>query len=287
MNITLVGPTGRVGSELFDVLKHKHSVNVITRIDCDLNEPEKVGRLIRIRKPHVVINAAAYNGMEPCDKDPMMALEINAIAPAIMAAACKDIGARFIHYSTDYVFSGHETGLYENTPTKPSGRYGWSKLKGEEMVSVVGDRWLIFRLSSIYGRSYSGPIDPINQVLQGKGTKENPIKVLHQFCAPTSAREVAIATQHVIEGYPTVTGLFHLATSEGVWKKDFAKYIIHRVFNKDFVVEEGTLPVPRPVYTQLISDKFETTFKLGLRHWESDFEQMLKYLPNVQAAAAN
>ena len=281
MRITIIGNTGKVGSELVSVLQFTHQIDTINRIDCDLEkEPEKVGRLIQIRKPDIVINATAKNGMEQCAADPMAALEVNAVAPAIMANACKNIGAFFIHFSTDYVFSGKQGGLYETDPLKPSGQYGWSKARGEEMVQFVGDKWAIFRLSSVYGRQWSGPVDPINQVLQGKGTKENPIKVLHQFCCPTSSRTIARAINEVIASGIPIRGIYHLATSRGVWKKEYAQHITKAVFQRDFVVEEGTLAVPRPVDTMLMTDKFQKVFG-GLPHWRTDFDAMRSFMPKI------
>lgn len=283
MNILVIGCTGRVGSALISVLGSGHKVSTLNRLDCDLEDGIRLARMIKLRRADVVINATAMNGMEACDADPMLALEINAMAPAIMAGACKAIGAFFIHFSTDYVFSGNEMGLFETTPTRPSGIYGMSKLKGEELVKIVGGNYCIFRLSSVYGRQWGGPVDPVNQVLQGKGVPGNPIKVLRQFCAPTSARAISNAVKHVIENtvHSDVTGLYHLATSIGVWKNVFAHHITKKVFGREFVIEEGTLAVPRPVHTKLEIKAFEDKFDYKLPDYVADFDDMLKFMPKV------
>lgn len=288
MRIMIVGPTGRLGQELVAVLKFDHQLDLVNRLSTDFTASvEKVGNIIRTHKPEVVINATAMNGMEQCAADPMSAIEINAMAPAIMAGACKDIGALFIHYSTDYVFQGHEGGLYEHTPPCPTGVYGMSKFQGEEHIKTIGGQSLILRVSSLYGRAWAGAVEAVNQVSShGRGTKENPIKVLHQFCAPTSTRLVAKATKHVIENYPDARGLYHLATSHGIWKNRFAEWITHKVFDVDFVVQEGTLAVPRPVHTQLVSAAFEERFNYHLSSVFTDFEAMLPYMPVVDELVA-
>lgn len=283
----IVGPTGRLGQELVSILKFDHQLDLINRLSTDFTASvEKIGRIIRTHKPEVVINATAMNGMEQCAKDPFSAIEINAIVPGVMAGACKDIDARFIHFSTDYVFNGCEGGLREDTFPAPCGTYGRSKYNGEELVQTVGGNYLIFRVSSLYGRMWAGAVEAVNQVLQGKGTAENPIKVLHQFCAPTSTRMVAKAIKHVVENTSDGRGLYHLATSHGIWKNRFAEWITYEIFGKDFVVQEGTLAVPRPEHTQLISTLFEKRFDYKLPSVFTDFSEMLPYMPVVKEFVA-
>lgn len=220
--------------------------------------------------------------MEACQANPLQALEVNCTAPAIMADAAKKVGALFIHFSTDYVFSGDEAGLYEDTQTNPSGLYGLSKLRGEEMVKICGESYLIIRLSSIYGRTFGGPTDPINQALDGKGlSRNNPIKVLRQLCAPTSARLVAEAVKHVIDTDQTklFADVYHFATSEAVWKKNFSEAILQMWKYRDqgWVVEEGTLPVARPVYTVLKSKSFGEIFDFPIPNWREDFKKTMDF----------
>jgi dTDP-4-dehydrorhamnose reductase len=284
--VLLFGASGKVGTELVAALGSQILWKP-RRIDIDLKHPFIVGNMIRSYRPDIVINAAAFNGMEAVAKDPSTAFIVNAAAPAAMAQACRDINALFIHYSTDYVFGAansrlpeeeqDRSALTELMPIDPIGDYGWSKAAGEEAVRRAGDLYLIFRLQTLYGRSYTGPLDPIKQVDQCAGAQSKPVKYLHQFCAPTSARLVAEATAHVVRTlsparWKEVVGLYHIATSKGVWRKDFVEWTIAEVHgNLPRYYARFELPYPRPIYSCLSVKKFESTFDFRLPVWERDF----------------
>ena len=262
MKIIIFGVSGRVGSELSIKLREVgHDVRALTRKDAELTNPYTAVWFIEHHKPDVVINATAYNGLEQCQADPLKAYTINTTVPAIMAMACKTVGALFIHFSTDYVFSGShdKLPLTEMYPTEPCGLYGRTKLNGEQSALLFNDKTLIFRLSSIYGRVPGGPIDALVQARNGKGSITNPIMVLHQYCAPTSARLVANAVAYAIKSEISEYGIYNIATLGGIWKKDFSERILKYVFpHETYHVHEGNLPVSRPIYTQLDVGKFST-----------------------------
>ena len=277
--ILLFGPTGKVGSELLSRLQRDaHHVIACPRQAADLTSPTAIHDAILKHSPDVVINAAAYNGMEACERDTQIADAVNTVAPALMASAARKVDAAFIHYSTDYVFSGDPFGLSEESPIAPSGYYGWTKHQGEIAVSHSSDDYLIFRLSTIYGRAFAGPLDPVSQVRQGRGTRDQPIGILHQRCAPTSARLVADATAYVLattsrEDLRRRAGIYHLATREGVWRADFVPAILDMVCGADPERQFATitLPIPRPVHSVLLTGKFERMFGYPLPDWRVDF----------------
>lgn len=294
MHIMIFGATGNVGSALVRRLhESKDHVTALTRADADIRHPLQVAKWISSQRPDVVVNCTAMNGMEQCDKDPHLALLANTATPMVMARECRDIGALFIHYTTDYVFSGtndHQP-LVESTMPNPCGLYGWSKFNGEECIRIAQGFNLIFRLQSIFGMKWAGPLGVVQQALDGKGrTADDPVKVLRQWCAPTSARLVADATAHVIETLPRerwerVPGIYHLATSEPVWKRDHGEHVLNEVLGCPlwgrWHVAEGTLTVQRPVYTFLSSLKFADTFGYHLPTWREDLEACLPVLDEL------
>jgi dTDP-4-dehydrorhamnose reductase len=289
MKVLLFGSTGKVGSELADRLpKDGHNVVALTRKDGDLSNPFIADKLIELDNPEVVINATAFNGLEACAKEPELAFTINSAAVAHMAIACSKINALFIHLSTDYVFTGHpdKRRLTEEDPVKPCGIYGFTKRAGEEAALAFNSKTLVLRLSSIYGRTFSGPIDAIRQAKEGKGTQDNPILVLHQICCPTSARVVADAIAKVLLKIAflgrgdNLYGIYHLATTEPVWKKRFSESILIQwsEFKSLYTVCEGTLPIARPIHTALDSSKFISVFGYDLPTWRQDFAATLPFI---------
>jgi dTDP-4-dehydrorhamnose reductase len=287
MNILIFGARGRLGSELVARLSRgSDHVLGLSRQDADLTHPLSIARWINAQRPDVVINATAMNGMEQVDRDPHIGFLVNAAAPAVMARECADTGALFIHFSTDYVFSGSKVKLtlIEDDRPEPMGKYGWSKLAGEDAVRNCGDKYLIFRLSSIFGRDFRGVLDVVRQVVEkGRGGPDDPVQVLHQYCAPTSTLLIADAVHRIIKTVPRedwarVTGIYNLASRGGVWKRDYALYTL-KAFLGDgplgghWSVVEGRLSVPRPEHTCLDSTRFEHTFGIQLPTWGADLDR--------------
>lgn len=297
MNIYIFGYTGRLGRELEKRLGREHFVWPFGRSQVDVTNLRDVVTEIEASKPDVVINATAMNGLEACKNDPLEAIEVNTTAPAAMAAACKNAGALLIHFSSDYVFSGDILGLYEDTPTRPWGIYGKTKLWGEEAIRMCAGSFFVFRLSSLYGHDMAGVLEPLKQAQRGAGTPGNPVKVLHQYCAPTSTRLVAEAVVHVLgefdkEWWQKHSDVYHLASQahsngeSGVSKLNFTRYLLHHVYGDPswgpWSVAEGTLPEPRPIHTVLKSVKFEETFKYKMPTWREDLNSFLPQLGKLE-----
>jgi dTDP-4-dehydrorhamnose reductase len=100
-----------------------------------------------------VVNAAAYTAVDRAESEPEAAFAVNAAGPANLAAAAARTKARFLHVSTDFVFSGEKEDPYEETdPTGALGVYGKSKEEGEARVrALLPDRHLIVRVSWLFG----------------------------------------------------------------------------------------------------------------------------------------
>lgn len=287
MKIALFGATGRLGQALAVRLsKDGHEVIGLARTDCNLLNPDAIGRVLSLLTPDCVVNAAAMNGLEACEVGMSSAIQINAAAPCTMAMYCAARGAIMMHYSTDYVFSGPARSYTEDCPPSPFGFYGSTKLWGEQAVLLTKGPHYVFRVSSLYGNDYSGMLGPLKQVLQEeKGFDEDkPVNVLHQFCAPVSTHLVADATAHVLlrpeHLKASKWGLYHLTTREGVWKTAFTRYLLQEVIDaeRDWIVEPGKLKLPRPVYSHLIVNKFQEAFCYTLPSWRDDLAEMLPFV---------
>lgn len=157
---------------------------------------DKIRELVRRTQPHLIINAAAYNAVDRAESERDLAMAINAAAPGILAEEAKRVGAGFIHFSTDYVFSGKGNRPWrENDRPSPINVYGASKLAGEHAVRQVGGPHFIFRLSWLYGTHGSNFVKTILDL----GIHRETLRVVSdQVGAPTSARFVAHCVAQIL-----------------------------------------------------------------------------------------
>ena len=119
---------------------------------CGPIESREVEVLAFTFDPSAVFNAAAYNQVDLAEREPQAAYIANALAVRNLAVACRQIDARLVHYSTDYVFDGTLGRAYHETDaTHPLGAYAVSKLAGELYAQAYLDRPLIIRTSGVYG----------------------------------------------------------------------------------------------------------------------------------------
>ena len=117
----------------------------------DLASPDSIRRAIRDAKPDVIVNAAAYNNVDRAESEPDLAMQVNGVAPGIMAEEAKRLGAILIHYSTDYVFDGALDRPYvEDDPPKPGERLRAKQAGRRAAVAAVGGQHLILRTSWVY-----------------------------------------------------------------------------------------------------------------------------------------
>ena len=120
MKIIITGSHGQLGNELSTILKNGYSEigNIdnqyknceIVAVDVDkldITQSLDVFNFINKEKPDIVINCAAMTNVDGCETNLDVAMKINAMGPANLAKACKKVGAKLVHVSTDYVFPGN------------------------------------------------------------------------------------------------------------------------------------------------------------------------------------
>lgn len=156
-NILVLGSKGMLGQELVRVFLEKgHGVTGWDFGDIDVTDTAAARQKILAIAPDIILNAVAYNAVDACEEDEAedaKAWRLNAEVPGELAAVAKDLGATFVHYSTDYVFDGEAPGdgYAEDAYPDPLFRYGESKLGGERSVAAVGGSYRIIRLSKLFG----------------------------------------------------------------------------------------------------------------------------------------
>jgi dTDP-4-dehydrorhamnose reductase len=238
-------------------------------------------------RPNIVINAAAYTAVDKAESEPVKAMQINGVAPGILAEEAKKAGALLVHYSTDYIFDGTKTNPYVETDApNPLGTYGRSKLAGDEAVRSVGGAHLIFRLCWVYGARGQNFMLTIVRLAR---EREMLRVVADQLGCPTWSRMIAETTtqalrQGVAAGdWSALTGTYHLAASGVTSWHGFAQAILDLMpteGKKCSAVEpistpEYPTPAKRPPYSVLACEKLERVFGLRLPHWEDSLKQVM------------
>lgn len=219
--ILLTGKTGQLGSELNRLLPKLGEVIAPARNELDLRAPEKISQFMRDAKPQLFVNAAAYTAVDAAETDEANALAVNAEAPRLLALAAKEIGAMFVHFSTDYVFDGSKKAPYvETDPLNPLNAYGRTKLAGEDAIRNSGAAHLIFRTSWVYathGRNF------LLTILRLATEREELKIVRDQIGAPTCAADIAAATARILasiygrnddtRAFSKVSGTYHMTAA--------------------------------------------------------------------------
>jgi len=230
---------------------------------------------VKSEKPDVIINCAALTAVDLCETEIDSAYRINALGPRNLSIAAKEVGAKMVHISTDYVFSGDESKPYtEFDSPNPKSVYGKTKLAGEEFVKQHADKYFIIRTAWLYGDGKNF----IKTMLKLAETNEVVRVVNDQVGSPTSADQLAKAIAYLI---PTDNyGLFH-GTCEGVcsWA-DFAEEIF-RLYDKKVKVERITTdqyptPAKRPQYSVLENYMFKLTSDFMFKDWKKALVEHIK-----------
>jgi dTDP-4-dehydrorhamnose reductase len=222
MRILILGKNGMLGKDLIKTFDHEDFI-AFGKEDLDLTEREDVFEKFMTVEPDVVINATGYTDVDKSEKEPEMANEINGYAVGIMAQACREIDATFIHFSSDYVFKGNKmNGYNEEDQPAPVNAYGSSKALGEhlimeemEMLNEANRRegkFFIIRTSWLFGKHGKNFVDTIIE----KAKKSTELKVINdQFGKPTYTMDLAKQVQWLLGTHDYPFGIYHV-TNEGV-----------------------------------------------------------------------
>jgi dTDP-4-dehydrorhamnose reductase len=275
VKILLTGRNGQVGWELERALAPLGDVVATDRSALDLEYSDSIREAIQNARPDVIVNAAAYTAVDRAEAEEQIALQVNAIAPGILAEQAKRRGALLVHYSTDYVFDGRNTVPYvEGDAPNPLSAYGRTKLEGERRIAAAGCRHLLLRTSWVYaprGRNFFLAI--AKKALGGEALRV----VNDQQGVPSEARFIAEATAALLER--KAEGVFNVVPSGHTTWHGFAKAIVDGVGLKNSVnaIPSSEYPTParRPAYSVLDNTKFSRV--IGTTpSWEVLLERCIK-----------
>ena len=156
MKILVTGVKGQLGYDCVRELTLRGYTNVkgIDIDDLDLTKEDDVKKYINEYRPDVVMHNAAWTAVDKAELMPEKVYEVNALAPKYIAEACKEINAKMIYISTDYVFDGlGDKPFNVDDPKKGLSVYGKTKAQGEDFVTSTIDKYFIVRISWVFGKN--------------------------------------------------------------------------------------------------------------------------------------
>ena len=212
--ILVTGINGQLGHDCLIELKDRNYANVLgTDIDSlDITDERKEKKIISEYRPDIVMHNAAWTAVDKAEQFPEKVYEVNALGTKYIAEACKEIGAKLVYISTDYVFDGKGDKFYE-TDDKRSGLsvYGKTKAQGEDFVTAILDKYFIVRISWVFGKNGNNFVKTMLKLAASGKTELNVVN--DQVGSPTYTRDLATLLCDMIktEKY----GIYH-ATNEGV-----------------------------------------------------------------------
>ncbi len=253
--MVITGAGGQVGRFLAaQAARQGYDVCALTHREFDITDPAAARAYVR--PGDLVVNCAAFTNVDAAEADPDAAHAINAAGPGHIARACAAAGARLIHISTDYVFSGVVGGQqhrpYETTdPVGPLSVYGRSKLDGELAVHAELPGAHVVRTSWVYtGGSGTDFVAVMRRLAAGPKTIE---VVDDQTGSPTYVKDLVSALLEVAAGRITAPVL-HAANAGAASRFEQARAVFADLgADPERVRPVGTAAVPRPAHRPVFS----------------------------------
>ena len=293
MRVAIIGANGQLGADVAAEL-HRAGEEVVglTHAQADIATFESVRGALIAADPAVIVNTAAMHHVENCEKDPIRAYEVNALGARNVAIVARELDAKLVHVSTDYVFDGSRRQPYvESDRAIPLNVYGNTKLAGEAFVQAEGRKYFVLRTSALYGKNPcrgKGGQNFVELMIRLAKEREEVRVVNDEIVSPTSTAEVA--RQIVLLSRTECYGLYH-ATSDGScsWY-EFAREIFEmsdmKVNLKIATAGEFPTKVPRPKYSVLENAALKREGLNCFRSWKEGLHSYLSATSTTRAATA-
>ncbi len=266
MKAVVIGGSGQIGNWLLKHLAERGHEGVGTYATVptpgleplDAADPDAAA-WVRGQKPDVIFYPAGFTWVDGCDRDPARSRAANLEQPLAIARAGAEVGARFVYFSTDYLFDGQNGPYTEDATPRPLNEYGRGKLEAEErLADELDDQVLIARTCWVYGPERQGK-NFAYQALKAFKAGKTLACPSDQAANPSYGPDVALAA--ILCAEVNWGGIVHLAGPDYLDRAAFARSIA-AAFGMDRAGIQG-VPTPepapgiaaRPLAGGLISDR--------------------------------
>jgi len=281
----LLGANGQLGFDIQaanSATGSRLAITPVGRAQADLEDLERTTLLLRNTPFDLLINCSSYHKTDEVERNAQRAFVINAHLVQRLAEICAEKQARFVHFSTDYVFGGNEKRepFSESDPKAPLNVYGASKAMGEDLALQVGSDMLILRVASLFGvAGSSGKGGNFVETMIRFGRERGELRVVaDQVMSPTATADVADALLNLVHR-DAEAGVYHVVNSGGASWHEFACRIIELAGVDARVVPittaEFAAVAKRPRYSVLSTAKVDGVIG-PMRTWENALESYLQ-----------
>ena len=287
MKALLIGANGQLGSALRKTRPRDVDLIAYGRGDLDLAVGTDIEARVGQNRVDLVINAAAYTAVDKAETEEALAFRVNAQSVASIARAAQQMGARFLHISTDYVFDGAKGAPYlPGDPTAPLGVYGRSKRQGELEALAGCQNSLVVRTAWVYAEQGT---NFVKTMLRLMAEKPQVRVIADQIGTPTYAASLAGALWTLAR--TDTSGILHYTDSGVASWYDFACAIQEEALAMGLLktavpvlpipTSEYPTPAKRPLFS--ILDKSQSWALLGqpANHWRINLRTMLERLKDA------
>ena len=213
MKALVTGVKGQLGYDVVNELtKRGYEAVGVDIEEMDITDEVSVNKVIKECNPDVVVHCAAWTAVDAAEDEENIpkVMAVNAKGTENIAKVCKEIDAKMIYISTDYVFNGQgETPWKPDDEREPLNVYGQSKYEGELAVTSLLEKYYIVRIAWVFGVNGKNFIRTMINLGQ---THDKLTVVSDQIGTPTYTYDLARLLVDMAE--TDKYGIYH-ATNEG------------------------------------------------------------------------
>lgn len=251
--VVITGAGGQLATAMEELIPEAVA---LTQAELDLVDIPKVEAALLDLDPSLVLNCAAYTAVDRAEEEEELATVVNGEAVGAMARVSAELGARFVTFSTDYVFDGQADAPYmESDPTDPINAYGRSKLVGERLALATHPGAVVIRTSWLVSATHDNFVSTMLKLV-AEGRELSVVN--DQVGSPTIAADLARAALAIGRG--AASGIVHVTNTGSTTWFDFARVsLVLAGLNAGAVspctTAEYPTPAPRPAFSVLGSER--------------------------------
>jgi dTDP-4-dehydrorhamnose reductase len=279
MRVTIFGASGLLGKALMQEWR-EGDVSGLSSRDADIRDAKRVQEVVRKTHPDWIVLAAAYTDVDGCESNSHLAFAVNRDGAVNVAAAAKEVGAKLVFLSSDYVFDGKKTAPYETGDARnPQSVYGRTKAEAEIKLLELMPGCCIARTSWLFGTG--GKCFP-DTILKLAASRPALDVVNDQRGCPTYTVDLARAVVALCR--KNSAGIFHVTNAGECTWFEFAQEIVRNsglaTTVRPVSSQQMARPAPRPAYSVLSATRL-TSVGIEMPPWR---DALRRYIEQRQAA---
>src|SRR5580693_1217585 len=274
MRVTIFGASGLLGKDLLREWSGDALTGLSSR-DADSRDAQRVRQVVQETRPEWIVLSAAYTDVDGCESNSELAFAVNRDGAVNVATAAKEVGARLLFLSSDYVFDGKNTVPYETgDPRNPQSVYGRTKAEAEIKLLELMPECCIARTSWLFGTG--GKCFP-DTILKLAASRPALDVVNDQRGCPTYAVDLARAIIGLCRNQ--ASGIVHVTNAGNCSWFEFAREIVKNAGFASEVRPVGSQqmarPAPRPAYS-VLSPKSLNPYGIVMPTWQDALQRYLQ-----------